>query len=643
MDAEARERVLVVDDEPETLLALEDVLSDQFSVLKTTSAEMALDTMASDPNVAVVVSDQRMPAMQGDELLSRCREKSDAARILLTGFADLPAVVRAINDGRIFAYVTKPWRPDDLVQKVRQAAEHFRLTRELAAERALLGSILDHMAEGVIVTDAAARILLLNREARRLLDVVDPTPSFDGWAETHGLYLSDRTTRLPPHLDPLRRARKGEQVRGVELFVKREETPGFSVVVTASPLPDESAEANGAVCLIRDVTEQRQLEQQLHHAQKMEAIGRLAGGVAHDFNNILAVVSGCASMLEEGCEDLDPRLEEIEQILAASDRAAALTKQLLTFSRQTTFQPRVIQLNDVIRSIEAMLRRIVGASVELRTCLSPSLHPIQADAGRIEQVLVNLTVNASDAMPEGGRLEITTQSVHLNRTRPRTLVDLQPGSYVRLTVSDTGVGMELETQTQIFEPFFTTKDVGRGTGLGLSTVYGIVRQCGGRILVESEKGRGSSFEVYFPCARKAPDASSPPPTRKVSPSGPATILVVDDETMVLTMTARMLRTNGYRAIAAASATEALSLLQGHVEIDVLLTDVVMPVMDGLALAHKALSLHPALPVVFMSGYLGQNDRGVLLHAHGRVHKPFTTAQLLEVIERALSTHRRAEA
>src|SRR5690606_15195578 len=361
----------------------------------------------------------------------------------------------------------------------------------------LLDSILQSMGEGVVAVDRNGRFLLFNQQAERLLGPGPHDVHPHQWSARYGMVLPDRKTPLEAATHPLLRAMQGEEVREMEVFIDNEGVRGASVAITATPLHDHEDRLVGGIALLRDVTVQRRLEQELLHSQKMEAIGRLAGGIAHDFNNLLAVIASYGELVFQELSDGDPRRPDLAEELAAAHRAASLTRQLLAFRLEGMLQPRQIDLNEVVSGLERMLRRIIGEDIELRTLLAPSLGAIRADAGQIEQVILNLSVNARDAMPTGGRLTIETANVHLPPQAGASDA-IDPGEYVMLSVSDTGTGMDVETQKHIFEPFFTTKEAGRGTGLGLATVYGIVKQSEGHIRVSSEVARGTTFRVFFP-------------------------------------------------------------------------------------------------------------------------------------------------
>jgi PAS domain S-box-containing protein len=330
------------------------------------------------------------------------------------------------------------------------------------------------------------------------------------------------------------------------------------------------------LAILKDITEQRSLEKQLRLAQKMEAIGQLSGGIAHDFNNLLSVIIGYGDVLQERLPPDDPLRKNCEQITKAGRSAASLTRQLLAFSRQQVLEPKVLDLNAVVLNVEKMLRRLIGEHIDLTTALSPTLGRVKADQGQIEQVIINLAVNARDAMPSGGKLTIETTDVDLDQSYAHKHPLQPPGRYVLLTVSDTGVGMDAETQARIFEPFFTTKEIGRGTGLGLATVYGVVKQSGGFIWVYSELGHGTTFKIYLPRTAEAPRADRPVSSMP-SLRGTETVLLVEDEEALREFTATVLTQSGYTVLIAEHPDEAIDISRRHQgPIHLLLTDLIMP-------------------------------------------------------------------
>jgi PAS domain S-box-containing protein len=383
--------------------------------------------------------------------------------------------------------------------------------------------------------------------------------------------------------------------------------------------------------------EHRKLEAQLIQSQKMEAVGRLAGGVAHDFNNLLTVILGFSEMVREQVKGDQQTLEAVGEVIQAAQRAAALTSQLLAFSRRQVSTPRVTSLNEVVQNIDKMLRRIIGEDIQLSTRLSPELAPARIDPIHIEQVILNLAVNSRDAMPEGGKLAIETANVDLSGAAEEH-GGVAPGPYVMLAVSDTGIGMDAATLSRMFEPFFTTKEQGKGTGLGLSTVYGIVKQNGGEIQVYSEPGHGTTFKIYFPTVAEHADALPGESPQAELVSATETVLLVEDEDQVRHLAQKLLARQGYRVLEASSGRSALALAREHRErIDLLLTDVVMPQMSGPDLAREVRSSHPEIRVLFMSGYTDTAFalQGTLPVGTPFVQKPFTSADLQRKVREAL--------
>jgi two-component system cell cycle sensor histidine kinase/response regulator CckA len=387
-----------------------------------------------------------------------------------------------------------------------------------------------------------------------------------------------------------------------------------------------------------DITERRVLERQLLQSQKMEAIGRLAGGIAHDFNNLLGVVLGHTEILEDYASR-DPRLRKsVEAIHNAARRASSLTMQLLAFSRKQVVAPRIIDLNASVREIEKLLHRVMGEDIELILRLRPDLGAIQIDPGQLDQILMNLVVNARDAMPNGGKLILESTDVTLDEPYVGRHLGATTGSFVLLSISDTGCGMDQETLSHIFEPFFTTKEKGKGTGLGLSTVYGIVKQCGGYIMAYSEVDRGTTFKVYFPRISGTPEAPRPSDRRVEIPSGKETVLLVEDETALRELTRVLLEKAGYTVLEAENVEDAVHLADGAKGIiDLLLTDVVMPGMDGHELSRQLTSRCSALKVLYMSGYADDiiAHRGVLNRGTALLQKPFSRAALLAKVREVL--------
>jgi PAS domain S-box-containing protein len=407
----------------------------------------------------------------------------------------------------------------------------------------------------------------------------------------------------------------------------------------AAPVADAWGQVRRIAKVTQDITDRKQLEAQFLQVQKLEGIGRLAGGIAHDFNNLMTAIGGYTDLLWGALADDEASRGDLEEIRRAVRRASELTRQLLAFARKQIIEPRVVNLNDLIGDMDKLLRRVIGEDIDLITRPAAGLGQVKADAGQIEQVLVNLAVNARDAMPEGGKLTIETRNVYLDGAYGRGHRSVSEGPYVLLAVSDTGTGMDAEVQAHAFEPFYTTKGQGQGTGLGLATCYGIVKQHGGNIWVYSEVGQGTSFKIYLPRVEEPPEPAPAPIEARGLPGGNEVVLLVEDEAAVRVLAARVLREQGYMVIEADNGPEAVRVAEAWAPtaIDLLVTDVVMPQMGGKAVAEQILVRFPALKILFISGYTdsaivhhGRLDEGVAF-----LHKPFTPAALSRKVREVL--------
>jgi PAS domain S-box-containing protein len=393
--------------------------------------------------------------------------------------------------------------------------------------------------------------------------------------------------------------------------------------------------------VVSDITERKQLEEQLYQSQKMEAIGLLAGGVAHNFNNLMTVITGYSELLDSRLNQGDSLRQDVEQIRKAGEQAAALTGQLLAFSRKQVLQPRVLDLNTVVGNMDQMLRPIIGEDIDLVIALDQKLGPVKADPGQMEQVIMNLVINARDAMPRGGKLTIETANAELDESYTRLHVDVKPGIYVMLAVSDTGDGMAEETRAHIFEPFYTTKEQGQGTGLGLATVHGIVNQSDGHIWVYSEPSHGTTFKIFLPEIETGKQIHRPPEKSAGSARGFESILLVEDENMVRDLAHRILLDDGYTVLVTRHGAEALQICEQHSgPIHLLVTDVVMPGgLSGRELADRLKSLRPEMKVLYMSGYPDKAivHHGVLDPGIAFLDKPFTPTALTQKVREVLDT------
>ncbi|MCC6875150.1 MAG: PAS domain S-box protein [Sandaracinaceae bacterium] len=514
---------------------------------------------------------------------------------------------------------------------------HLRRTDDLLAAReqahALFRDVLEAAPDGMIMVGADGRIQLANATAERMFRYAPGTLA--GTPVEHLMPESHREAHVAHrrsfHSVPAARAMGS----GRTFHAVRGDGSAVSVEIALSPA---RADPSSVIAAIRDVTERHRLEERLRTTQRMEGIGRLAGGVAHDFNNLLTVILSCVEFSLPEVADRSRVAADLTEAKGAAERATSLTRQLLAFSRRQIVEPRVLSINELLLDMDRMLRRILGEDIELVTVPDPRLWPVEIDPSCVEQVLMNLTVNARDAMSHGGKLTLETENVSLDQEYAREHPDVTPGDYVRLAVSDTGVGMTNEVSARIFEPFFTTKPAGMGTGLGLATVYGIVRQAGGHIWVYSEPGRGTSFKVYLP---RAQGSAQPLPERPASMRprvGTETILVVEDEPSVRRLIVRALRQHGYLVHEAGNGVEAMLKLQSaELGLHLLVTDVVMPQMGGRELARRVLELHPDVAVLYLSGYTENAivHHGTLEAGLALLQKPFLPDALLRRVRDVL--------
>ena len=540
--------------------------------------------------------------------------------------------------------ITERKQAEEEVRRLNQELEQrvVERTGELRESQKLFQTLATVSPVGIFRTDAEGHCTYVNQRWCEIAGLMPEEAHGEGWARA--LHPEDRERVFGEWHE----AAKENLPFQSEYRFQRPDGVVSWVFAQALAEKTKDGEIIGYVGTITDITERkqaeealRQSEEQLRQAQKMEAVGRLAGGVAHDFNNLLMVMRGYGELLLNQLDANDPLRRNAEEIQKAAERATALTQQLLAFSRKQVLQPKVLDLNAVVTEVEKMLRRLIGEDIELATTLDPALGPVKADPGQIEQIILNLAVNARDAMPQGGRLTLKTANVTLDQAYVRQHLGATPGPYVLLAVSDTGVGMDAETRSHIFEPFFTTKGVGKGTGLGLSTVYGIVKQSGGTIWVESAPGRGTTFEIYLPLVEEgAASGELHPALPAPTPGGSETILVVEDEMSVRKLAAEFLGSNGYRVLEAQDGGEALQVCEEHrAPIHLLMTDVVMPGMSGRELAVRLTGARPEMKVIYVSGY---TDDAIVQHGvreEGTVflQKPFSLDALARTVREALDS------
>jgi len=511
-----------------------------------------------------------------------------------------------------------------VVMRHRNQIEQVR-QRELAEKEERYRTLLETAFDGVVVAEKG-RIVDANSGFAVMFDypreelIGMPLASF--WAEDGQTPLDVAAgTRMSAPQEATGIRRNGMPIP-IEWIARAQTRHGRDVQVVA----------------VRDIAAKKSLEEQLRQAQKMEAVGRLAGGIAHDFNNLLTAIIGYSHFILAQLAPDDPAREDVLNIRTAGERAATLTNQLLSFSRRQVVAPRVLDLNGAVRNIEGILQRMMGEDVRLETRLSPQIGPVKMDPVQVEQVIMNLAVNARDAMPQGGVFTIATAPVHISAAQARHYVDLHAGAYVELTVRDTGVGMDDAVKAHLFEPFFTTKEPGKGTGLGLSTVYGIIRQADGHIYAESQPGHGATFRIYIPCTDEEIVPERPIVVGPVSAEGGETLLVIEDEPILRDLARITLERRGYTVLVAADGDEALAVAQRYPgRIALAVADVVMPGMRTREAMQRLREIRPELRVLYMSGHPGDDlaDQGILGPGIAFLRKPFTPDELARKVRETL--------
>ncbi|OAG76645.1 Sensory box histidine kinase/response regulator [Acetobacter malorum] len=652
-EPDKRSVVLIVDDEPEILVALTDLLEDTYEVLPASSGERGLALLKERSDVAVIVSDQRMPGMTGDVFLARARLLSSAGAILLTGYADITAVEAALNQGQISFFAYKPWDDETLLSMVGQAASRYRLEKELQCEQLLLRGLLDNLPFGLAFKEQSGRFIRLNSQMAQQFgrsvdacvghteeELVDATRLESLKDAQRVLDSSGRDQQILQLAGPDGHARWHDLTR-----VRLDGTPDGTSPAGASALE------NYSILIDRDVTDLLAMEQRLRQAEKMQAIGTLAGGIAHDFNNLLTAILGSLELVMDLEPPKEPGVSRLfHNALEAARRGGALTQKLLDFSRPRHLVCQQVDLRDLMASLQSFMTQgkvpdeiqavLGGAAVSSSTRFStvqfdiPStpLPVVWTDATQLELAVFNLCVNALDAQPEGGATTVSVRQA--NRPLGLTGNATHGEAWVVVQVTDRGVGMTEEMQARIFDPFFTTKGIGQGTGLGLSMIYGFISHCGGEVRVESVPGGGTSIELWLPAMveNRAPVAQVRPARggHVTPPSLPPvqhgeTILVVDDEPGVRAVTAGFLRRAGYDVLESASGAEALSVIGDKPDIALVVMDVMMPGMNGDEVARRLHDVRPELPVLFVTGYA---DLALLPEGVTVLHKPYTRDALL---------------
>ena len=639
MSTTSLERLLLVEDNPGDARLLREMFKEEGShdtevtrVESLAEAEKHLAAREFD----IILLDLGLPDAEGLGAVRRARAAAPRVPlVVLTGLDDESLAVQALQEGAQDYLVKGQIESRGLLRALRYAIERKNMEEALFVERERLrlqSAALEATADGVMITERDGSITWVNPAFSRIT----------GFSAEEATGRKPSILRSGKHDDVLYgelwKTILGGQVWDGELTNMRKDGQLYLEAQTITPVRNARGKISHFVSVKRDVSQRRRFEEERRQSQKMEAVGRLAGGVAHDFNNILGVIMGYGEIVKRRMPAADPLQGKVAEILKAAASAADLTRQLLAFSRKQILQPRVLDLNLVVADMDKMLRRLIGEDIELKTSLREPLGSVRADPGQIEQVLMNLVVNARDAMPGAGSLLIETAAVELDASSLALHPGARPGPHVLLAVSDTGEGMDKETVARIFEPFFTTKALGKGTGLGLSTVYGIVQQSGGLIDVYSEKGLGTTFKVYLPrieatAARAAVDSTPRPPRAESE-----TVLLVEDEASLRSMICETLSEAGYRVLDSGTPREAFDVAAAHEgPIHAVLTDVIMPGMSGREFADQLRPLRPETPVVYMSGYTddaighhGLLDPGTLF-----LQKPFTADALLWKLHEAL--------
>ena len=590
-----------------------------------------------EEEIDIILADYSLPAFDGLTALEIAKQKRPLVPfVFVSGTMGEDPAIETLKSGAT-DYVLKQ-KLSRLVPALKRAVEEAENKKLLAEkERALWESeskyrVLVAKADEAIFIAQDETVKFPNPKALEMTGY--STEDLAGVPFTGLIHPEDRANVLERYID---RLRGGVPPEAYPFRIMRKTGEELWVLLTANLIDWEGRP--GVLCLLRDITKERNLEAQFRQSQKMEAVGRLAGGIAHDFNNLLTVTLGYCDLALNRIGTPDPLRRDLEEIRKASDRCAALTRQLLAFSRKQILVPKVINLGDVVADMDKMLRRIIGEDIDLVSARGKDLWNVKADPGQIEQVIVNLVVNSRDAMPSGGKLIIETTNVVLDESYALGHKYVSSGSYVMLAVSDTGHGMDEETLARIFEPFFTKKE--RGTGLGLSTVYGIVKQSGAHINVYSEQGMGTTFKMYFPrveaTVTEIPGAGALP---SGDLRGSETILVVEDEELVRQMVREILVQYGYTVLEARSGGEAVDLCSRHQgPVHLMLTDVVMPGMNGMELSKRLAPIQPRMKVLFMSGYTANAIvfQGILELGIAFIHKPFTMDSLARKVREVLGS------
>lgn len=662
IETSSEPRILVVDDDSDQLALVSRLLERAGFNVQTASDALTGFKLAERIHPDLVISDVTMPQVDGIEFCNmiRAHKTLSTTPVLLVSAIqkDASIIVEGLQTGAD-DYLEIPYEPAILVAKAVRLIEVSRAVEELHKEKECLRYAIAAAKMGLWEWNIVTGKVHWSEDLERIHGLAPG--EFNGTLESfiNQIHSDDRDAvqrSIARTLDEglehdieYRIVWPNDEIHWVEgrggVIRNRRGNPvqmvGLCMDITARKESEaflQTAREELAKRFEERTAEHKELEEQLLQSQKLEAVGRLAGGLAHDFNNLLTGIIGYSQLSLRRLEPDDPMRANLDEIRKAGERAASLTRQILAFSRKQVLQPRVLDLNSVIGEIERMLKRMIGEDIELRTAPQTDLGNVKADPGQMEQVIMNLVVNARDAMPSGGKITIETRNVYLDETYAKEHFAVTPGYYVMLALSDTGIGMEEEIRQHIFEPFFTTKELGKGTGLGLSTVYGIIKQSGGSIWVYSEPGKGTTFKIYLPRVEEsAEEYKRPVPSGDLS-KGSETILLVEDDELVRKLARDVLETSGYRVLEAANGEAALAICEQNEDvIHLLLSDVVMPKLSGRDVANRLQSLHPEMRIVYMSGYANNAivHHGVLDEGTWFIQKPFSPHELAQKVREVL--------
>ncbi len=585
--------LLLVDDEREILVALTDLLEDRYRILSTSSPVEALELVAAHPDIAVILSDQRMPELTGSQFLARARANSDAEAILLTGYADLSAVVAALNDGAISGYANKPWDAEALTAMVAAAADRFALRRALAFERAAFRGLADGSGDFVTILDRTGRVVRGG---------------------------GDRV----PEVDARDRSAAGQDE--VDDEDRHHPAPDGDRWTHIRRIPFRTGRDRYLLRIERDDTERRLAERRNHQSEKLEALGTLSGGIAHDFNNLLAAILGNLELAGRRIDDPDRLRRYLAAATEAASRGSAITRRLLSFSRQRDLAAEVFRPDAAIHAIEELIVRTAAGRIRVAYAFADPTWSVRADVGQFELAILNLAINARDAMGGGGTVGIATENV---ASAGETVAGLA-GPFVRISVSDTGTGIDAGVRDRVFEPFFTTKAQGAGTGLGLPMVRAMARAAGGEVSIDSEVGRGTTIHLWLP--RAEPESIAPVATDS-GPIPPRRLMLVEDDAEVRAVVAAQLESAGHQVVVQASARAAVAALEAGERFDLVLTDFAMPDLSGVEVAARVRACCPDVPVLLITGFAEMGDTPVGMPV---LTKPFTGDQLHAAIAAALT-------